>query len=363
MDDFMEGVLPNDLESLTHQPIVKKPGPGAPSRSELNVFPADRANPLISIIVPCYNEEDAFPLLRDALIRLAERLGPELGIEFLLIDDGSVDSTWALIRAFSEVDSRVRGIALSRNFGHQAALTCGYDLAAGDAVVSMDADLQDPPDVILEMVEQWKKGADVVYAIRVERSGESWFKLWTAQLFYRLIRALGVKCVEIESGDFRLMNRSSLKALNRMRERHRFIRGMVGWVGFRSARVPYARLPRTAGTTKYPFRKMLRLAKDAVFSFSQIPLRLAYILSAAWMILGLIILASLVADGIVFGRGLNLGHTILGMMVSAFGAMIFLCLGILGEYVGRIYEQSQDRPLYLIKESTGEWSNRQQNVA
>jgi dolichol-phosphate mannosyltransferase len=332
-------------------------------RGELSVYPPERAKRILSIVVPCFNEEDAFPLLRDALAHLAEKLSPEFDVELLLIDDGSGDRTWALIRAFAEADPRVRGIALSRNFGHQAALTCGYDLALGDAVVSMDADLQDPPEVVLEMVERWKQGADVVCAIRTERCGESRFKLWTARSFYRLIRALGVNCVQFESGDFRLMSREGLKALNSMRERHRFIRGMVGWVGFRTAEVMYARQPRMAGTTKYSFRKMLRLAMDAIFSFSQVPLRLAYVLAAAWTVLGVLILASWAADVLLFQRGIASGTIVLALLVSASGALNFLGLGILGEYVGRIYEQSQDRPLYLVRESTDEWSNRQQNVA
>jgi dolichol-phosphate mannosyltransferase len=189
------------------------------------------------------------------------------------------------------------------------------------------------------------------------------FKLWTARLFYRLIRALGVNCVQFESGDFRLMSREGLKALNSMRERHRFIRGMVGWVGFRTAEVLYARQPRMAGTTKYSFRKMFCLAMDAIFSFSQVPLRLAYVMTAAWTVVSVFILAFLAADVFLFQQRVAAGTMVLALLVSVSCAQNFLGLGILGEYVGRIYEQSQDRPLYLVRELTDAWSDRRQNVA
>lgn len=233
----------------------------------------------ISIVVPCFNEEDVLPLLAGGLSSLADRLRARYEVEILLIDDGSRDKTWKLIQEYAGKDHRVRGLSLSRNFGHQAALTCGYNLAVGDAVVSMDADLQDPPDVVLEMVAKWEEGSDVVYAVRRSREGESAFKLLTARLFYRLIRAVGSKYVHEDSGDFRLMSRRALNALNRLREQHRFIRGMVGWVGYKTADVQYDRKARAAGVTKYPFMRMLRFAIDATVSFSSFPLRLAYLLS------------------------------------------------------------------------------------
>jgi dolichol-phosphate mannosyltransferase len=307
---------------------------------------------LISLVVPCYNESLAFPLLCTALLNLAETLNREFQVEIVLVDDGSQDQTWAQITEFAKSDSRVRGVALSRNFGHQAALTCGYDIAQGDAIVCMDADLQDPPEVVLEMVEKWKQGYDLVHAIRVHREGETRFKLWTASIFYRLIRFLGAVHVKADSGDFRLLNRRALGALQKMREQHRFIRGMVGWVGFKSSEVHYHRKPRVAGQTKYHLRKMLRFATDAIVSFSIIPLRLSFI---AALIISVIIIGYLtfsVVDHYFFGKAIVPGWPSLIISIVALGAMNLICVGILGEYVGRIYEQVKQRPLYFIQDAT-----------
>jgi len=307
---------------------------------------------IISIVVPCYNEEAVFPHLQKELSSLANSIGQDYDVEMILVDDGSRDTTWTQICAFSAVDSRVRGLALSRNFGHQAALTCGYDMATGDAVVCMDADLQDPPDVVLEMIRRWREGADVVYGVRVRREGETAFKRWTAKRFYRLIRAIGAKYVREDTGDFRLLSRRSLEALQKMREEHRFIRGMVGWMGFRVAEVSYERKARVAGTTKYPFQKMLLFALNAIVSFSSFPLRLAYIMAFG---LSMILVGYLVYTfymHVVYHAELVPGWTSLILSIMAFGAMNLFCLGIIGEYVGRIYEQSKQRPLYLIGEDT-----------
>jgi dolichol-phosphate mannosyltransferase len=312
---------------------------------------------VISIVVPCYNEEVVFPYLQKALSALADRIVPDYDVEIILVDDGSCDATWEKIRAFSAMDCRVRGVALSRNFGHQAALTCGYDVATGDAVVCMDADLQDPPDVVLAMIRRWCDGADVVYGVRIRREGETAFKLWTAKLFYRLIRAMGAEYVREDAGDFRLLSRHSLEALNKMREEHRFIRGMVGWIGFRVAEVAYERKARIAGRTKYPFRKMLLFALNAIVSFSSFPLRLAYMMAFG---LSAILLSYLVYTfymHVVYHVELVPGWTSLILSIMAFGAINLLCLGIIGEYVGRIYEQSKQRPLYLIDEDT-QWVRR-----
>lgn len=314
------------------------------------------ANKLISLVVPCYNETDAFPHLQAAIVSLADSLEKELRVEIVLVDDGSRDSTWAQIQAFAQSDARVRGVALSRNFGHQMALTCGYDCAQGDAVVCMDADLQDPPEVVLELVEKWKQGYDLVHAVRLEREGETRFKLWTAALFYSLIRVLGATHVKANTGDFRLMSRRALEALGRMREHHRFIRGMVGWVGFRTTEVYYRRKARVAGETKYPLKKMVRFATDAIVSFSIIPLRVSFmaalVLSAA--ILGY--LTYTVIKHFCFGTVLVPGWSSLIAAIVALGGMNLVCLGILGEYVGRIYEQVKQRPLYIVQETTVEES-------
>jgi glycosyltransferase involved in cell wall biosynthesis len=306
----------------------------------------------VSIVVPCYNEEAVFPYLQKALSALADRLVPDHDVEIILVDDGSCDATWEKIRTFSAMDSRVRGVALSRNFGHQAALTCGYDLATGDAVVCMDADLQDPPEVVLEMIRRWGEGADVVYGVRASREGETAFKLCTAKLFYRLMQAMGTTYVREESGDFRLLSRRSLEALKKMREEHRFIRGMVGWIGFRVAEVAYERKARGAGRTKYPFRKMLFFALNAIVSFSFFPLRLAYVMAfgLSTMLMGYLVYTFCMH--VFYNVELVPGWTSLILSIMAFGAMNLFCLGIIGEYVGRIYEQCKHRPLYLIGEDT-----------
>jgi dolichol-phosphate mannosyltransferase len=313
---------------------------------------ADLHNPLISLVVPCYNESAAFPHLQAALAGLADTLGQTNRVEIILVDDGSQDATWEHIRTFAERDGRVRGIMLSRNFGHQIALTCGYDLAQGDAVVCMDADLQDPPEVVLEMVDKWKQGYDLVHAIRIRREGETRFKLWTAALFYRLIRFLGAAHVRADSGDFRLMSRRALEAFRQMREYHRFVRGMVGWVGFRSTEVHYHRKSRVAGETKYPFKKMLRFATDAIVSFSIAPLRISFVAAA---LLSLVILSYLVGSTVyhlIIGTEVVRGWPSLIVSIVALGAMNLVCIGILGEYVGRIYEQVKQRPLYFVQDKT-----------
>jgi glycosyltransferase involved in cell wall biosynthesis len=234
------------------------------------------------------------------------------------------------------------------------ALTCGCDHARGDAIVSMDADLQDPPEVVFELVNEWKKGYDLVHAVRMKREGESCFKLWTAAIFYRLIRFLGATNVRADAGDFRLISRRSLNALNQMREQHRFIRGMVGWGGFRTSEVYYHRKPRKAGKTKYPFRKMLHFATDAIVSFSTLPLKVSF---AAAVLLSVLILGYLcvaTVDHFVRGTVLVPGWPSLILATVALGCMNLICIGILGEYVGRIYEQVKQRPLYLVQETTQE---------
>ncbi len=242
----------------------------------------------ISIVVPCFNEAEGFALLQTEILDLAEAIQRQnLAIEIIFVDDGSRDETWNLISALARQDKRVHGVALSRNFGHQAALTCGYDLASGDAVACMDADLQDPPKVLLEMIAKWREGFDVVLGVRRTRKGESLFKLWTAKIFYTLLRMLGARHIRADSGDFRLMSRRSLMALRQMPEYHRFIRGMAGWVGFPTAEIYYDRHARRAGQTKYPLSRMVQLALDAIISFSSAPLRLADISSGILMLLTL----------------------------------------------------------------------------
>ena len=306
----------------------------------------------LSIVVPCYHEADGLPILENRLASALDALESDrLTIELIIVDDGSRDGTWQAIVAWAARDHRVRGVRLSRNFGHQAALTCGYDLARGDAVVCLDADLQDPPELIPDMVARWRQGFDVVLAVRRRRDGESAFKLWTAAIFYRLLRALGAGYVRADSGDFRLMSRQSLTALNSMREQHRFIRGMVGWIGFNTTEIFYDRDARHAGRTHYPLRKMLRLALDAMVSFSSAPLRLAYLLSGVLMLITLGYLAYVLMVHFVWDISLVPGWTSLLLAIIGFGAMNLFCLGLMGEYVGRIYEQVKHRPVYFVAAS------------
>ena len=304
----------------------------------------------VSIVVPCYNEEAVFPYLRKELTELTNSLSSNYAVELVLVDDGSKDSTWDLVREFQQEEPRVVGVSLSRNFGHQAALSCGYEFASGDCIISMDADLQDPPSVVPAMLKLWEDGFDVVLAVRRKRYGESRFKLWTASSFYRVARWLGGLNMRPDCGDFRLMSRRSLDALTNMKEYHRFIRGMVGWVGFRTTEMVYDRPPRREGETKYPIGKMLRFALDGIFSFSFLPLRVAFIAGIILSAGSIGYLAYTLVKVLLFGQALVRGWSSLLLLITAFGAMNLICIGIVGEDVGRIFEEVKRRPLYLIQE-------------
>jgi polyisoprenyl-phosphate glycosyltransferase len=314
---------------------------------------SDVQSRLISVVIPCYNEAESFPYLRLALIALADRLAPRYLCEFVLIDDGSHDATWDQIICFASEDQRVRAISLSRNFGHQAALTCGYDLARGSAVVTLDADLQDPLEVVLDMIREWERGADVVFAVRQERQGENAFKIWTASAFYRVLQSVAKTSAPSDAGDFRLMSARALKSFRQMRETHRYLRGMAGWIGYRTATVSYTRRPRIAGTTKWPFIRMLGFASDAVVSFSMAPLRLAYAMAGFVSLLFFGYLLYAATRFVFHGESLITGWSSLIGAVIVLGVFNLLCLGLIGEYVGRIYEESKNRPLYLVKEVRG----------
>ena len=238
----------------------------------------DQQKQLISFVVPVFNEEECVEKLYSRICETAESIG--MKFELIYVDDHSIDSTLRIIRGLRERDSRVKIISFSRNFGHQVAVMAGLHHASGDCVITMDADLQDPPELIPEMVAKWQAGADVVHAIRSQREGETAFKRTTAKFFYWFIQLLGAHCVHRDVGDFRLLSRRALAALLQMRETHRFVRGMVGWIGFPSAEVSYQRPERAVGTSKFPFDKMLRLATDAIVSFSRAPLHVAYYLAA-----------------------------------------------------------------------------------
>ena len=320
----------------------------------------ERALNLLSVVVPCFNEEAVIRETHRGLVAALEK-APELAFELIYVDDGSRDATLKLLRDLQRMDERVRVLALSRNFGHQIAITAGLQNAGGDAVVVIDADLQDPPDVILEMLEHWREGVDVAYGLRTEREGETAFKRWTASAFYRLINRITDVAIPLDTGDFRLMDRKVVSAFLAMPERDRFVRGMVAWTGFRQAPVPYRRAARAAGETEYPFRKMLSLAIDGILSFSM-PLRLATY--GGFCASGLALL------GIACALGLRIltdiwitGWTLLFIAIVFFGGVQLVFIGILGEYLGRIYGEVKRRPLYLIEERLGFASaDEQENI-
>jgi dolichol-phosphate mannosyltransferase len=306
---------------------------------------------LLSVVVPCANEES---VLLETHRRLTDTLSETAGssFEIVYVDDGSTDATPRLLRRLQQTDSRVRVVLLSRNFGHQVAITAGMEHAAGDAVVVIDADLQDPPEVIAAFVDKWRRGHEVVYGVRTGRDGETAFKLWTAKLFYRLIGRLSDTRIPLDTGDFRLMDRKVVDALLAMPERDRFIRGMVSWLGFSQVAVPYHRAARLAGHTKFSLIKMFRFATDGIVSFSTVPLKLASWLGFAVSGISLAgILIALYAR--LFEKNWVQGWTSLVIAVLFLGGVQLICLGIIGEYVGRIYGESKRRPLYLVCERLG----------
>jgi glycosyltransferase involved in cell wall biosynthesis len=306
---------------------------------------------LLSVIVPCLNEEEA---LRGTQVRLSSALEQiPTNFEIIYVDDGSTDATPEVLRELQAYDSRVRVVRFSRNFGHQMAITAGLEHAAGDAVVIIDADLQDPPETIVDFFRKWQEGYDVVYGVRTEREGETAFKLWTAKLFYRFMTRLSDTQIPLDTGDFRLMDRRVLNVLLGMPERDRFVRGMVSWLGFSQVAVPYRREARITGVTKFSFFKMLRFALDGIFSFSIVPLRVATwtgFITSFLAILG-IVLVSL--EHFLGVEGLVKGWTSTMFAVLFIGGVQLICMGIIGEYIGRIYGESKHRPLYVVREILG----------
>lgn len=310
--------------------------------------------PTLSLVFPIFNEEAVLPALFERLDRVVADLSPTAGsIEGVFVNDGSRDRSMALLTELARTRSWVRVLSFSRNFGHQIAVSAGMEHARGQAVVIMDADLQDPPELLSEMLRLWREGWEVVYAVRTEREGETAFKKLTATLFYRLLRKLTNVDIPADTGDFRLMDRKVVDALNRMQEHHRFLRGMAAWVGFRQIGLPYKRNARAAGETKYPFRKMFRLAMDAICSFSHAPLRLST--NLGWTIAGLSILYGLITIVRYFlqGRGFQPGWTSLIVVLSFLSGVQLITLGLVGEYIARIYDEVKGRPLYLIAEKIG----------
>jgi dolichol-phosphate mannosyltransferase len=306
---------------------------------------------LISVVVPCFNEQDVLPSTNRSLVSVLEMLPYKF--EIVYVDDGSTDGTAEILRELRKADKRIRVIRFSRNFGHQMAITAGLESATGDAVAVIDADLQDPPEIIADFVAKWMEGFDVVYGVRTERNGETAFKLWTAKLFYRSISRLSETKIPLDTGDFRLMDRRVVDALLAMPERDRFVRGMVSWLGFSQVAVPYRRVARAAGVTKYPLFKMLKFAADGIFSFSTIPLRIATWLG--FVASGIAILGILVTviEHLIGMSGLVKGWASILVTVLFIGGVQLICMGIIGEYIGRIYGESKRRPLFIVSERLG----------
>ena len=302
----------------------------------------------VSLIIPVYNEADVLPLLRQRLSQFADSLPCQL--EMILVNDGSSDRSMELLMAWAADDARVKVLGFARNFGHQIAVTAGLDYASGDAIVVLDADLQDPPEAIHAMLFQYCRGYDVVYGRRTVRKGETIFKRFTAWAFYRLMRAAIHRDLPTDTGDFRLISRRCLNALAQMRETHRFLRGMISWVGFPQIAVEYERDPRAAGKTKYPLRALLRFAWTAAISFSPLPLRISFGFA---VILALIALTQAINAVVRTALGLYTvpGWTSLMVVLCLIGSAILISIGVLGEYIARIFEENKHRPLYVITEA------------
>ena len=300
---------------------------------------------LLSVVAPFFNEEQT---VAEFHRRLAEALDG-VPFELIAIDDGSTDATPRLLAELADRDERVRVVTLSRNFGHQAAITAGLDHARGDATVMIDADLQDPPELIPEMVARWREGYEVVYAVRSERAGETRLKLTTARWFYRLFGRVSQVPLEQNAGDFRLLGRTALESINAMRERARFLRGMTSWVGFAQTSVPYQRDARYAGETKYPLRKMMRFSLDAISSFSNLPLQAATLLGFVFSLIAF--LAIPVAIGFRIAGEFVPGIASVLLVVLLLGGIQLITVGIIGEYLGRVYDEVKGRPLYIVSQT------------
>ncbi len=306
---------------------------------------------LLSIVIPIYNEEPVLPALFQELERVCESVLKPFGpIEIVLVNDGSKDKSWEIIAAQCHRHPGYVGVNLSRNFGQQLALAAGLETARGEVVVSLDADLQDPPAVIVPMIEAHRQGYDVVYATRKARGEEKFSKRITAAMFYFLIEKLSGVAIPRNTGDFRLLSRRALTELSKMRETHRFLRGLVPWIGFPQTQIHYDRADRAAGETHYPFGKMLRFAFDGIASMSTKPLRLAYMFSLGLFLVFVGYIFYVLYDHFIRGGELVPGWTSIMAAITIFGTMQLLLLGVFGEYLGRIYEQAKHRPLFVVQE-------------
>ena len=303
-----------------------------------------------SIIIPVYNESE---VIRETYNRLLTVMNQtKQSYELIFVNDGSTDTTAAIIREFIAKDKNVKLIDLSRNFGHQIAISAGMDSASGDAIVIIDADLQDPPEVILQMIEKWKEGYEVVYGKRIKRKGESFFKNITAKLYYRLLKQMTSVDIPVDTGDFRLIDKKVREVFLTLTEKNRYVRGLISWAGFKQTAVEYVRDERFAGTTKYPLKKMIKFALDGITSFSNKPLKLAIYTGMALSALSFIYLLVVVIQKL-FTYTTIIGWASIIAVYLFFNGIILMFLGIIGEYIGRIYEEAKNRPLYVIREKIG----------
>lgn len=318
--------------------------------------------PTVSIVSPCYNEAEAIGRFHAELSRVLESLDA-FDFEIILVDDGSTDGTLALLNQIAANDPRVRVYGLSRNFGHQAALSAGLDAAIGDAVLMMDSDLQHPPSLIPKLLLQWREGFDIVSTVREKTDGAGWLKCITSDGFYHLFNQLSGTRIEPGAADFCLLSRRACDAINSLHERHRFLRGLVTWIGYSRCFVPYRAAERVAGHSKYTTRKMLRLAADAVFSFSAQPMRFASRIGLSVVMLGLAYLAYIIGRTVLLGDLVEGWASLIGVVLLLGGVQLTF-LGVIGEYVGRIFEEAKGRPVYLLKQapnqgalSCGDWES------
>jgi len=306
--------------------------------------------PVLSVVVPVYNEEEVIQESYKRLTAAISAIGETY--ELIFINDGSRDKTPALLAALCETDSHVRFLNFSRNFGHQSAITAGMDYALGDAVVVIDADLQDPPEVIGDMVKKWREGYDVVYGKRLKREGETAFKKLTAKIYYRLLTSLTSVDMPVDTGDFRLIDRKVCDAMKSLSERNRYVRGLVSWVGFRQTSVEYVREKRFAGETKYPLKKMIKLAMDGIMSFSYKPLKLATSIGVLLSGCSFIYLIVIILQRIFTQTTVTGWASTMAILLFTQG-IVLMMLGIIGEYLGRIFDEIKGRPIYIVKEAIG----------
>jgi polyisoprenyl-phosphate glycosyltransferase len=309
--------------------------------------PTDRRphQPVLSIVVPCFNEAAVLAVFHT---RLQTVLGDLPEWEVIYVDDGSTDSTRAEIEALYRLDPRVALVSLSRNFGKETAVTAGLDHAAGDAVVVIDADLQDPPELIPTLVDRWRDGFDMVYAKRSSRAGETWLKRATAQAFYRLMQGMGDQRLPEDTGDFRLMSRRVVEAVRQLREQHRFMKGLFAWVGYPTTCVLYDRAPRHAGATKWNYWKLWNLALEGITSFTVMPLKMATYVGLGVAVLSVIYAAQVIVKTLIIGNPVA-GYPSLMTVVLFLGGVQLMFLGVIGEYLGRVFNETKQRPLYLVE--------------